>query len=301
MNYLLFYSVLCTSITILTWGCSSGQKHFIIESSSNAVGNESLARSSGDWLKRLSIEGTVVTKSLVKCYQNEDIEQTLQILKKSLEQEKNNPLYWNTIGSCYFLSNDYPTANFYYLLSLSNCKNSTQKAMVHNNIGMIHLRNESFQNALLYFQKAIELDRNLKTPYFNLGQVFLKYGVLEKAQENFTFLYKTGQHDMDILFSLGMINLLKNNLNQAISFFSKIDPVYLKREDISTFYAWTSYLQKNPTQAEIILDMQQIKINPLITEMRDALIDMMKKDAIAEEEQIRKLATVQEPSPEGKN
>ena len=52
-------------------------------------------------------------------------------------------------------------------------------------MGLIYSNLEKYEDAILYYQKAIELDQNYATAYYNLGEVFWKLKKYAEAIQSY--------------------------------------------------------------------------------------------------------------------
>jgi len=186
-----------------------------------------------------------------KCHQG-DYNEGLKALQITMKENKKNPEYWNQIGMCYFLSENYAKAEFYFELSLNNSRQRFSPAL--NNIGVLKLKTRHYEDALNYFKKAAKMGRSNNVPLFNQAQVYLQFNLVDQAGPILKELNKKNKTDPDVLFSLGTVYLLKGNTKDSLYLFNKISNSYKKREDVTLVKAIGLYEQKKYYEAKETLD-----------------------------------------------
>lgn len=250
--------IISLSIIILfLTGCGTGRlRTNISDNSQDVLSNESLARYSATRMKK--IKQNVKNISGVSLCHQLKINQGLNVLKKELTKRKNDAVYWNHIGICYLLNNQ-TSKSLYYL----NLANDTSKknlgrelSMTHNNIGMIYFKNKHYTNAVFHFKKSISLGSHLLTPKYNLAQINLQFGLLNKAKPIFEELHKISSKDLDVINSLATIAMMQKDYPLANSYFAKISERQRKRSDISFNYSLLMYKQNNFVRSKHILSRQ---------------------------------------------
>ncbi|MBT4793444.1 MAG: tetratricopeptide repeat protein [Halobacteriovoraceae bacterium] len=164
------------------------------------------------------------------------------LFKKKLDSNLKNYLYWNKISTCYILQKKYTQARKFLDLAMGTAKNTKQKAVVLNNIGVILLETQNFQEAKEYFKKSTELSKKFLTPKYNLTQIFLKFGLYKKASKHLSFLIRQRPQDIDFLNSKAHLELMQNNYKLALVYFNKIPKQYRSRDDIATNIAMTYFM-----------------------------------------------------------
>lgn len=97
-----------------------------------------------------------------------------------------NPIYWNQVGICYYMQGLLTKARLYFNKALDVDKNF---ALAINNLGTIYWKEGREQKALLAWQEALKVDPFMAGASYNLARAYLKYGFTKRAQEQFTWLY----------------------------------------------------------------------------------------------------------------
>jgi tetratricopeptide (TPR) repeat protein len=190
-------------------------------------------------------------KALAKCHGG-DTKEGLKLLQNTMSENKRNPEYWNQVGMCYFLMEDFAKAEYFYELSLNQVK-KRGFAPALNNLGVLKLRLRHYEAALNYFKDAARASGAHKVPLFNQAQVYLQFNLLDQAAPILEKLSKTSKNDPDLLFSLGSVYLLKGQMKRALDTYNKIPEGYKNREDVTLVTAIGLYEQGLFYQAKEVL------------------------------------------------
>ena len=224
-------------LILLITSCASNKKHYTIkESSFDSLRSESLYRYSEERLKQMP-----VTDELTMCHKGE-IDKALEKFETQLDKRSKDPLYWSSIGTCYYLKEEFPKAKFYYQLSLGLTKKKEIQASIYNNMGLIFLKVKKYHEAQEHFIKALDLTPNSITPLFNMTQVYIGHRHYKKAQKNLTKLLKKAPNDIDFHYWQAHLYMMTGKYQKAKKEFAKIPVTYLQRQDIANNYAMLLYL-----------------------------------------------------------
>lgn len=191
-------------------------------------------------IKRLQ-QSKLDQKAIALCHQRE-YNQAYKLFKQQLDNQKDNPTYWNHIATCNLLESKPTRAKFYFDLALSTTKkNKKIKALIMNNLGLYYLQLNRPYLAKESFEKSISLYPKFKTPKYNLAQVLMKFSQFDKATKLIASLLNDAPKDVDFIYSMGHVNLMQGNYAKANKFFSQVPDQYLTRDDIATNYAMSLY------------------------------------------------------------
>lgn len=173
---------------------------------------------------------------VVKCYQGE-VKETLEKFKKTFITDNKNPYYWLHIGNCYFIREAWSKAEFFYRMTLDESKLPTVKSIALNNLGLIHFRYEQWEKGKEYLRQSMALAPKFKVPRYNLSQLYLQFGLYDKAIEVLSESAFRGHKDIDVYFSFANAYLYKNDLKKSGQYFNMIPEEHFRREDIAATYA----------------------------------------------------------------
>jgi tetratricopeptide (TPR) repeat protein len=209
-------------IFLLTLSCSS-----MNGMEKNIFANESFIKYSKKTLGEF--EKTPNDLQGVALCHNGKIQEGLLFLKNQANIKKDDPEYWNHIGNCHFLNNDYMKAKFYYTVSLQTAERKNIKyPSALNNIGIVYLSQKNIKGAVEAFTKVHQQAPELAIPLYNLGQIYLEYGYFSKSIECFVKLYGMNQKDPDILSSLGSAYSRNKNFVESEKYFKAMSRSDLK-------------------------------------------------------------------------
>lgn len=198
----------------------------------DSLADESFLRWGEERLKSAEAKGLPV----IQCYQGNAKEQLLQYKKELVAKEK-TPYYWIHIGNCYFVQEAWQKAEFFYRMAMDQHKSPEMKAIVLNNLGLISFKYEQWEKGKTYLEQAIALAPRYKVPRYNISQLFLQFGLYDKAIEVLSDRAFSGHKDIDVYFSLANAYLYRGELNRAGQYFRLIPKENFKREDIAATYS----------------------------------------------------------------
>lgn len=202
-------------------------------------------------IKRL--QSVKSSKTVAFCHSGE-FSKALNNFKKQLDKKKNDALYWNKIGTCYLLKNELPKAKFYFDLALRTAKKSKKKlAIIKNNLGLYFNLLNKDADAISSFEESVKANRNYLTPKYNLSQIYLRFGLYDKARNILNKLYKAAPKDIDFLASLGHLNLMTGKYKESVWYYSKIPATHIKKDNYATNYALALYLKGDLKSAQKII------------------------------------------------
>lgn len=174
--------------------------------------------------------------TVVNCYKGKTKE-TLELYKKEYLTRKDEPYYWLHVGNCYFVDEKWTKAEFFYRLAQDEAKTPTIKSIALNNLGLIHFKHEQWEKGKELMLQSMALAPKFKVPRYNLSQLFLQFGLYDKAIETLNDSAFRGHKDIDVYFSLANAYLYKGDLKTAKDYFNQIPKEQFRREDIAATYA----------------------------------------------------------------
>ena len=221
----------------------------------DALRHESLTRYTEQDLRKLS----GFAKNIAMCHGGR-YNEALTLFKDVLDKNRKNPIYWNHLGTCYYLKGEYPKSLIYLDISMGLTKDKNLLGAIHNNIGLNHLKQKNLPEAMASFKKAVELSRASLTPKYNLAQLYLSKGLYDQAEKQLLELNGKNRRDVDLNYSLAHLFLMKNNYQKSLSYFQRIPSEYLKRDDVALNLATAYYLMGQTKLALQALDQAPMKV-----------------------------------------
>ena len=200
-------------------------------------------------LEKLEVDPDPINAAIGHCYRKQ-FDQAFVVFDRSYERYRTHPSYWNQIGTCYLLQENYRKALLYYNKALGIDSNY---APAINNFGVLYWRQGKDQLAIEAFEKASKVNSFSMTPIFNLAQLYLQYGFVDQAFKLLSALHRQGRNDMDVLSSLASCYLMMGNPQSSVAYFDQVDDSYLKRPDVSLNYAYALHLVGRRSDAKDVL------------------------------------------------
>lgn len=219
--------------------------------------DESLFRYSKDEREELENKGSGLDKFMSRCYLS-SFKEAFEMADTLYLQYKENPIYWNTMGICYFLQGNQRKAQLFFNKALGKDKDY---APAMNNLGVLYRKNGEDQKALEAFKTARQYNKFSKTPKFNIAQLYLEYGLASKALQEFYRMKKLDPNDVDVTVALATALLMQGKYALAVNEYQSIDSDFYERDDIGINYAYALYLIGKKDKAEDIIDDVKLK-NP---------------------------------------
>lgn len=221
------------------------------EENSHALVKESLSNIGASKLEETFAKSDdVLTKLNIKCYQGK-FDDAFKMADELYTQYKNNTSYWNQLGTCYYLKDDYAKAILFY-----NKSRDLDSKFVPpvNNIGVVYMKQGKHQKALAAFKKASDMSTFSVTPNYNLAELYLKFGTVGKAIPIFQGLAKKSPQDVEINSALATANLLKGDYATAVQIYGQFDKATLAKPGVGLNYAVALKLLNRPMDAQTVLN-----------------------------------------------
>jgi len=160
-----------------------------------------------------------LSKIVFSCYKN-DFETAFKAMDEVYSSFKNNASYWNQVGTCYYLKNDFSKATLFY----NKARDLDSKFVAPiNNLGVLYLKTNKPQKALAAFEKASEMSTFSITPNLNLAKVYLKYGMNVKSLRILQGLYKKNSQDQFVGALYANSLVINKEFDSAAKIFSKLN------------------------------------------------------------------------------
>lgn len=191
------------------------EKDYYGESKPGQVGRETLAVLPEAQLEPTEIADDPLGSAMADCYRR-DFENGFKKLDSLYRANKKNPAYWNQLGSCYYLSGEKLKALIYYNKARDLNENYSP---VINNLGVLYLIDGKDQKALAAFKKASDVSKFSLVPIYNTALLYLKYSLNDQA---FPLLFKLrnkieGNNEFNNAFAVS--NMMKEQYREAASIY----------------------------------------------------------------------------------
>jgi tetratricopeptide (TPR) repeat protein len=189
------------------------------EVSGNAMIRETIQRAPENIMRRISSSEDPAGRIVARCYRGE-FAQAEKEMDESLARFRSHPSYWNQVGTCYLIQGKHRQALLYYNRALDIEKTY---APAINNIGVIHFREGQMQRAFAAFQEASKINSFSLTPSYNLALLNLRFGFVGEAEQVFQALRRQNQDEPEIIHALATIALFKDEAERAASIYRTLD------------------------------------------------------------------------------
>ena len=227
---------------------------------SDVLSLETLSRATKQHVQLMVSSKDPISKSVSYCYQGK-FKKAFKIFDQNYLAYKNNPGYWNQVGTCYFLKKELRKAVLFYHRAKIKDKNYVPAI---NNMGVIYLYQNRDQEALKSFKIALKVQQGAKTPRFNIAQIYLKYGKVKEAEDIVSSLRDAAPDDVDINTLLGTIELYKRDYSRSTMYFNFIPQTELWRADISLNFSLAQFYSNNKVDAHKTFNfINTAKLGPL--------------------------------------
>ncbi len=264
-------TIISLLILLSLYSCSSSRIDRKIEDASwDSLADESYLR----WGEQRLEKNAKNEHKVVACYQG-DSKETLETYKKEYLTKNQEPYYWLHIGNCYFIQEKWSKAEFYYRMTLEESKAKTSKSIALNNLGLIHFKYEQWEKGKEYLKQSMDLAPKFKVPRYNISQLYLQFGLYDKAIEVLNDSAFRGHKDIDVYFSLANAYLYKGDLKTSSQYFKMIPKEQFSREDIAATYSLFLIKQGNIAQAKVVMNDRDRSGVPELTEISQKIEKMI--------------------------
>lgn len=179
------------------------------------------------------------------------------VAAKNFDKYQKLPSYWNQLGICYMDQREYRKSLLYFNKALEAEKNYVPTL---NNFGVMYSRQGQYQKAVVAFEKAANFGKFSKTPRYNLARLYLKFGLAQKAVPILQSLANDSKMDVGLNNSLGTSYLMQGNYQGAWKYYEQIPKKLWERADIGVNVAFAVFASGNQKAAHgIFKDVKKPK------------------------------------------
>ena len=134
-------------------------------------------------------------------------------------KNKNSAFYWNQIGICYYLKSDFSKAILFY--NKARDLDSKLDAPV-NNLGVVYQKQNRSQKALAAYKKASEMNTTSLQSVYNMAQLYLHFGAIGKALPIYEALLKKFPQDLEYNSAVASAHLQRGDFNSALTIYNSL-------------------------------------------------------------------------------
>ena len=127
--------------------------------------------------------------------------------------------YFN-VGNCFFELSDFKNAQYFFEKAILY---KNDYAISFNNLGLTHRELGNFSVAIHNFQKAIFYNKDFYEAYNNLGNIYMDLNQSDKALNYYRRSFELNPDYNNSINNIAISLENKGNVNEALTFFQKID------------------------------------------------------------------------------
>lgn len=219
-----------------------------VKSLNPALQDETLDRYGVDEIEKLAELNDPLIEMVIRC-SKKDFNRAFAVASKNFNKYQKIPAYWNTMANCHLNQGSPRKALLFYNKALE-----VQPGYVPalNNIGVLYIRQGEDQKGLVAFERANKQSRFAKTPRYNLAQTYLRYGLVESAMPLFQGLLNESPSDVNLLNAVASSYFLMSNYSAAQSTYNRIPRNLWGHAEIGLNLAMTTHKLGNKEEARRI-------------------------------------------------
>ncbi|HAZ13081.1 MAG: hypothetical protein A2X86_09825 [Bdellovibrionales bacterium GWA2_49_15] len=200
-------------------------------------------------IKAVAKEGPV-GEAMSLCYSNQN-DQGFKLLQAQAKFHQKNPTFYLALGNCYFLQQKYRMALLFYNKAREINSNF---APAINNIGVVHELDGLHQNALSAYAAATKSRPLSSTPSFNQAQLLLRYNLSKLALPILEKLHQTENNKIEIILALASCYILEGRFGEAAVLFERAKDNFKLPTQQLLNYAYVMALTGKKGDAKDILE-----------------------------------------------
>lgn len=225
-----------------------------------ALQDETMDRYSKAELKEINTSSDPLMDISVKCSQG-DFKGAFALASQHYNLYQKVAPYWNLVGNCHLNQGAHRKALLFYNKALEVNPNYVPAL---NNIGVMYSRQGLDQKALVAFERANKASKFSKTPRYNLGKVYLTYGLTDLALPLLKSLSDESPTDVDLLNAVANCYFITGNYQEAMSYYQRIPQSQWSQAEIGLNLAFTlKKLGKNKEAGQVFDRVEKPSSNSL--------------------------------------
>lgn len=209
----------------------------------------------------MEVEGDKSIDLSSKC-QDGKFDEAFKTADEIYLKNKNNAVYWNQIGICFYLKSEFSKAILFY--NKARDLDSKLDAPV-NNLGVVYQKQGRPQKALAAFKKAGELNSFSLQSNYNIAQLYLHFGTIGKALPIYEALLKKYPQDTEFNSAVASSHLQKGDFASALSIYNSLPKDIFTIPQFGLNYAVALKFSGKKEEATAVL----AKINPSTGELKE--------------------------------
>jgi tetratricopeptide (TPR) repeat protein len=221
---------------------------------SPALADETTDRYTPEELNQLSTSGDPLMDISIRCLKG-DYKNAFQVASQNFTKYQKVAAYWNQVANCHLNSGNFRKALLFYNKALEV---NPDYVPALNNIGVMYSRQGLDQKALVAFERANKQSKFSKTPRYNLARLYLTYGMADTAQPIFQSLLNESPNDVDLLNATATSYFLLSDYQKALSLYQSIPRAHWKRAEIGLNVSITLKKTGKPDDARKVFNAVEV-------------------------------------------
>lgn len=218
--------------------------------------DETLGRLTSDEVKEFEKSKDPLVSMAYLCTRRQ-FKEAYTVAAKHYDRFQKVPAYWNQLGICYLEQKEERKALLYFNKALEAEKDYVPTL---NNFGVMYTRQGQNQKAIVAFEKASQIGKFSKTPRYNLARLYLEYGLSEKALPILQSLSNQSQADIGVTNSIATAYLMQGDHQTALRFYKQLSPKIWKRAEVGVNIAFAYHLAgSNKDAVKVFKDITKPK------------------------------------------
>lgn len=212
----------------------------------------------------------VVSYAFLTIRRNRDWKDSHTLWTATLETNRDSSIALNNLGLIYVRQGMYEKAIALYEQLLDSHPTQEHVERVYGNIANAYSEMQKFDEALDYYQKALEIEPEYVNAYLGLGRVSMKSGRYDNAERIYMNALELDNQNEAVYTHLGNLYAVQAKYDEAIVSFEKaleINPFSMNAYNgLGLSYAW-----KGETGKALSLYQQALHKDPYATVIRNSL------------------------------
>lgn len=208
---------------------SASQDYYPVkQESKNVLITESANTADSSELKELLAGKDPLTVMMTSCYAK-DFNRAFAIAESIFSSHLKLPSYWNQVATCHLLQGNERKALLFYNKAIEVEPNYVPAL---NNIGVIYSRAAQDQKAQVALRRALSNGKFTRTPRYNLAFLLLRYGLADESATLFQGLLNDAPKDVELRIGYANALALQSRWQDAWSQFALVPANLRSRSDV---------------------------------------------------------------------
>lgn len=220
--------------------------------------DETLERLTNDEVKEFSSDKDPLVAMAYLCHKK-SFKDAYALAAANYDRFQKIPAYWNQLGICYLDQAEYRKSLLYFNKALEAQKDYVPTL---NNFGVMYSRLGQHQKAIVAFERAATVGKFSKTPRYNLAKLYLQYGLANKALPILQSLANQSKPDVGITNAIATAYLMQGDHASALRYFKMLNKDFWEKAEIGINVSYAYFLSGNVNEShKIFKDIAKPKLH----------------------------------------